>query len=150
MLKEHTNNNMIKKITITAVAIRKTKKDGTPYTYAEKNKTTRVPTGKQLPRTLVSIKDDQENWYMGWSYKDGSPAETVQKGQTLELFITEDGDFKNWRFIKDEDKKDAELAELKAKLAEFEGKEAPAPAKESKKKKDTGEVSEEDLKKIPF
>lgn len=105
---------MIKKITITAVALRKTKKDGTPYTFKSKKD------GGVYPRTLVSIKDDQDNWYMGWSYKDGSAAETVQKGQTLELFITEDGEFKNWRFVKDDDKKDAELAELKAKLAALE------------------------------
>lgn len=143
---------MIKKITITAVAIRKAKKDGTPYMWNDKK------TNTQKPRTLVSIKDDQETWYMGWSYKDGSAAETVQKGQTLELFITEDGTFKNWRFVKEEDKKDAELVELRARLAAAEGNtaqtttadptEAVPPKKAAKKTKpEEGEVNVDD---IPF
>ena len=116
---------MIKKLTIEAISIKPNKKDGTPYVYAEKNKLTKVATGKMIPRTMVSIKEG-EDWYMGWSYKSGSAAETLTVGQTVEVLIEEstkvnpDGSqivFKSWKFPKPEDKANQEIAELKAKLA---------------------------------
>ena len=107
---------MIKKITIEAISIKKTKADGTPYVYAEKDKKTKVATGKTLPRTMVSIKSG-EDWYMGWSYKDGSSAEQLKKGDVVEVLLTEDNGFKNWKFPKQEDKDKALIEELQAKLA---------------------------------
>lgn len=120
---------MIKKITIEAISIKPNKKDGTPYVYAEKNKLTKVATGKTLPRTMVSIKEG-EDWYMGWSYKSGSAAETLTVGQTVEVLIEEstkvnpDGSqivFKSWKFPKPEDKANQEIAELKARLSSMSG-----------------------------
>lgn len=110
---------MIKKITIEAVSIKKNKKDGSPYMWNDKK------AGKMMPRTMVSLKDSEGNWYMGWSYRDGSPAELLTKGQVAELMITQDGDFVNWRFPKQEDKDAALIAELQAKLAAQSG---PTPA----------------------
>ena len=62
---------------------------------------------------MVSIKDTNGEWYMGWSYKDGSPAELLEKGQTVEVIISEDKIenpdgtikvFKNWKFPTKEDR----------------------------------------------
>ena len=108
---------MIKKITIEAISIKPTKKDGSAYTWKD-TKTNTVKT-----RTMVSIKSG-EDWYMGWSYKAGSAAETLKVGDTPELVIIEEADkvdptkiWKNWKFPKPEDKANQEIAELKAKLA---------------------------------
>lgn len=104
----------IKKVTIGAVSIKKANKDGKPYTWNDKKRGN--PTA---PRTMVSIKVDEE-WYMGWSYKDGSAAESLKNGDVVELMFTEDNGFKNWKFPKDEDKVAFENEQLKAKLAAFE------------------------------
>jgi hypothetical protein len=108
---------MIKKITIEAISIKPTKKDGSAYTWKD-TKTNTLKT-----RTMVSIKSG-EDWYTGWSYKAGSAAETLKIGDTPELFITEEADkvdptkiWKSWKFPKPEDKANQEIAELKAKLA---------------------------------
>lgn len=104
----------IKKVTIGAVSIKKTNKEGKPYTWNDKKRNN--PTA---PRTMVSIKVDEE-WYMGWSYKDGSAAESLKNGDVVELMFTEDNGFKNWKFPKPEDKVAYENEELKRKLAAFE------------------------------
>lgn len=108
---------MIKKITIEAVSIKPTKKDGSAYTWKDSK------TGQVKNRTMVSIKSG-DDWYMGWSYKAGSAAETLKVGDTPELLIIEEADkvdptkiWKNWKFPKPEDKANQEIAELKAKLA---------------------------------
>lgn len=110
---------MIQKVTIEAVSIRKNKKDGTPYMWNDKKSNT------MKPRTMVSIKVG-ENWHMGWSYKDGSAAEQLKKGDLVEVIITQDGEFSNWKFPKQEDRDAQEIADLKAKLAEATG-ETKAP-----------------------
>lgn len=114
-----TETKEIKKVTIGAVSIKKTKKDGTPYTWKDKKRGDAV-----TPRTMVSIKVDEE-WLMGWSYKDGSAAESLKTGDVVELLvITEVGDdqkvWKSWKFPKPEDKTEMENLELKRKLAAFE------------------------------
>lgn len=140
---------MITKITIEAISIRKAKKDGTPYMWNDKK------TNTKKPRTMVSIKVG-EDWYMGWSYKDGSAAETLAKGQTVELFITEDNGFKNWRFVKDDDKKDAEIETLKRQLAEAQGTGIPGPvvatetSPKKKAAKKPAKVEEGEADDIPF
>lgn len=110
---------MIKKITIEAISIKPNKKDGSPYMWNDKK------TNTMKPRTMVSLKEG-DNWYMGWSYKSGSAAETLKVGQTVEVLLEEstkinpDGTsvvFKSWKFPKPEDKANQEIAELKAKLA---------------------------------
>ena len=96
---------------------------GAPYEWKDKK------TGTVKPRTMVSIKSG-EDWYMGWSYKTGGPAEQIKQGDVIEVYITEDTMtnpdgttkvFKNWKFPTTEDRAVAELAELKAKLAAMEG-----------------------------
>ena len=115
------NNNetkVIKKVSIGAVSIKKTKADGTPYMWNDKK------TNQRKPRTMVSVKID-DVWYMGWSYKDGSAAESIKTGDMVELLliteVAEDGKvWQSWKFPKDEDKQAIENAELKRKLAAFE------------------------------
>lgn len=114
----------IKKVTIGAVSIKKTNKEGKPYTWTDKKRGNAV-----TPRTMVSIKVDEE-WFMGWSYKDGSAAESLKNGDVVELMFTEDNGFKNWKFPKPEDKVAYENEQLKAKLAAFEagqGQAVPVP-----------------------
>ncbi len=111
---------MIKKITIEAVSLKKTKKDGSPYMWNDKK------AGKMSPRTMVSVKELGGEWYMGWSYKDGSAAEQLAQGQVVEVLLTEDTKtnpdgtvttFKNWKFPKQEDKDAQTIADLQAKLS---------------------------------
>lgn len=110
---------MIQKVTIEAVSIRKNKKTadggvGAPYMWNDKK------TNTQKPRTMVSIcvkENGQDVWYMGWSYKDGSAAENLKKGDVVEVLLTQDGDFLNWKFPKQEDKDAQEIADLKKQLA---------------------------------
>lgn len=114
-----TETKEIKKVSIGAVSIKKTKKDGTPYTWKDKKRGDAI-----TPRTMVSIKVDEE-WLMGWSYKDGSAAESLKTGDVVELLvITEVGEdgkvWKSWKFPKTEDKTEMENLELKRKLAAFE------------------------------
>lgn len=113
----------IKKVSIGAVSIKKAKADGTQYTWLDKKTNTRKT------RTMVSVKLD-EVWYMGWSYKDGSAAETLKAGDLVELLliteVAEDGKvWKSWKFPKPEDKTAMENEELKRKLAAFESQSNP-------------------------
>lgn len=129
---------MIKSITIEAVSIKTTNKDGTPYMWMDKK------TNQKKPRTMVSVKykdattGPEGDWLMGWSYKTGSAAEALTAGQTIEIKyeestkVNDDGTtytFKSWRFPKEEDKKDDEIAKLKAQLASLNTPTGvPAPA----------------------
>lgn len=126
---------MIKKITIEATSIKPNNKEGVPYTYAEKDKKTGQPTGKKLPRTMVSIKSG-DDWYMGWSYKTGSAAEALKVGDVAELLIEETPDskdpskiWKNWKFPKQEDKDAQKIKDLEAQLAAMSASPAPQIAK---------------------
>jgi len=128
---------MIKTITIEAVSIKATKKEGTPYMWKDKK------TNAMKPRTKVSLKykdattGPEGEWLMGWSYKAGSAAEALAAGQTVEIKYEEstkvnpDGTttiFKGWRFPKQEDKdaalieaQKAEMEKMKAQLAALQG-----------------------------
>ena len=113
-----TEEKVIKKVSIGAVSTKKTKSTGEPYMWNDKN------TNQRKARTMVSLKID-DVWYMGWSYKDGSAAESIKTGDMVELLliteVAEDGKvWQSWKFPKDEDKQAIENAELKRKLAAFE------------------------------
>lgn len=115
----------IKKVSVGAVSIKKTKADGTQYMWNDKKTNTRKP------RTMVSLKID-DVWYMGWSYKDGSVAESIKTGDVIELLliteVAEDGKvWKSWKFPKPEDVTAAENEELKRKLAAFEAAQSSGP-----------------------
>lgn len=156
---------MIKKVTIDAVSVRKANKDGVPYTYEEKDRATKKPTGKIKSRTLVSIKIG-DKWYMNWSYKDGSAVETLSRGDVAELFLKdseEDGGINNWRFVKEDDRKDAEIAELKAQLAQKQSESGVEQAAHAKPKVtkvkaeptvvapvEPAELADDGLEEIPF
>lgn len=126
-------NNEIKeiiKVTIEAVSIKKAKADGTPYTWKDKKRNNAV-----TPRTRVSIKvgKTDDDWLLGWSYKDGSAAESIKNGDIITVLkITEtdkDGKvWKSWKFPKPEDITAAENEELKRKLAAFEAGQGQAVA----------------------
>lgn len=112
----------IKKVTIEAVSIKKANAAGIPYTWKDKKRNNAV-----TPRTRVSIKvgKTDDDWLMGWSYKDGSAAESIKNGDVIEiLYVEERGDdgkiWKNWKFPKPEDVTAAENAALKAKIAAME------------------------------
>lgn len=123
------NNNetkVIKKVSIGAVSTKKTKSTGEPYMWNDKK------TNQRKARTMVSLKID-DVWYMGWSYKDGSAAESIKTGDMVELLliteVAEDGKvWQSWKFPKDEDKQAIENQELKRKLAAFEAAQGGAVA----------------------
>jgi len=138
---------MIKKLTIEAISIKPNKKDGTPYTYAEKDKKTKVATGKILPRTMVSLKSG-EDWYMGWSYKANSAAESLQVGQTIDVVIEETPDkldpnkiWKSWKLPKQEDIDKQKIADLEAQIAKMNAPTVPTQAPVD---------NPQDVSKVPF